>query len=187
MLRPTFPLLTTRLALRPFEDGDLEALLAMQGREDVTRYLDWPPFDRAWAETYLGRIKHYTGFDETHDGLRLAGVRRDSGQLVGDFSIWRARPDATEAEVGFVVHPDHQGRGYAREAMELLLALGFEELRLHRIIGRCDARNEASFRLMEQLGMRREAHFREAEFIKGEWVDELIYAILDREWAGRRR
>ncbi len=66
-----------------------------------------------------------------------------------------------------------------------MLRLGFEELGLHRIIGRCDARNIASGRLMERLEMRREAHLIESEFVKGEWADELVYAILDREWQGR--
>ncbi len=68
-----------------------------------------------------------------------------------------------------------------------MLRLGFDDLGLHRIIGRCDARNTASARLMERLGMRREAHFRENEWFKGEWGDELIYAMLDREWSERQR
>jgi len=67
-----------------------------------------------------------------------------------------------------------------------MLRLGFDELGLHRIIGRCDARNTASARLMERLGMRQEAHFRENERFKGEWGDELIYAMLAREWTERR-
>jgi len=58
---------------------------------------------------------------------------------------------------------------------------------LHRIIGRCDARNTASARLMGRLGMRREAHFRENEWFKDEWGDELIYAMLDGEWSERQR
>jgi RimJ/RimL family protein N-acetyltransferase len=88
-----------------------------------------------------------------------------------------------QGEVGFVVHPEHHGRGYGREGALVILRLGFEELRLHRMIGRCDARNTASARLMERLGMRREAHLLENEFVKGEWTDELDYAMLDREWA----
>jgi RimJ/RimL family protein N-acetyltransferase len=63
-----------------------------------------------------------------------------------------------------------------------MLRLGFVELGLHRIIGQCDARNTASARVMERLGMRREAHLIANEFVKGEWTDELIYAMLDREW-----
>ena len=63
-----------------------------------------------------------------------------------------------------------------------MLRLGFEELDLHRIVGRLDARNTASARVLERLGMRLEAHLRENEFVKGEWVSELIYAVLAGEW-----
>jgi RimJ/RimL family protein N-acetyltransferase len=81
-----------------------------------------------------------------------------------------------------VLHPDHHGQGYGREAAVEVLRLGFEGLGLHRIIGRCDAHNHASARLLERLGMRREAHFRENEFFKGEWADEYVYALLANEW-----
>ena len=63
-----------------------------------------------------------------------------------------------------------------------MLRLGFEGLGLHRIIGRCDGRNAASARAMEKLGMRREAHLRENEIVKGEWTDEMVYAMLRSEW-----
>ncbi len=82
-----------------------------------------------------------------------------------------------------MLHPDQHGRGYGREATLEMLRLGFEGLGLHRIIGRCDARNDTSARLMERLGMRREAHFRENEWVKGEWCDEYVYALLAAEWA----
>ncbi len=60
-------------------------------------------------------------------------------------------------------------------------------LGLHRIAGRCDGRNIPSARVMERLGMRREAHFRENEIFKGEWGDEFVCAILEHEWRARRR
>jgi len=68
-----------------------------------------------------------------------------------------------------------------------MLRLGFEEYGLHRIVGRLDARNTASARVLERLGMRREAHFRQNEIIEGEWTDEFVYAILRPEWQERAR
>ena len=81
---------------------------------------------------------------------------------------------------------DHAGRGYATEAARPLLAVAFDVLRLHRVIGRVEARNVGSARVLEKLGMRREAHFVENEFVKDEWQSELVYAILDREWRSNR-
>jgi RimJ/RimL family protein N-acetyltransferase len=64
----------------------------------------------------------------------------------------------------------------------VLLRLGFDELGLHRIVGRLDARNAASARLLQRLGMRSEAHLVENEYVKGEWTDEAVYALLASEW-----
>ena len=100
--------------------------------------------------------------------------------------IWRSEEHRI-GEVGYLFNPAHAGRGYATEASRALLQVGFEELGLHRIIGRLDVRNAASARVLERLGMRREAHFVQNEWLKGEWTDELVYAMLDREWRALTR
>lgn len=81
-----------------------------------------------------------------------------------------------------VFNPDHQGKGLATEAARAVLRLGLEELDLHRIVGRCNALNTASAKLMERLAMRREAHFMQSSIIKGAWHEEFVYAILRSEW-----
>jgi RimJ/RimL family protein N-acetyltransferase len=85
----------------------------------------------------------------------------------------------------FVFNPDYQGSGLASDAAATMLRLAFDRLSWHRVSGSCDARNQASARLMERLGMRREAHFIENIMVKDEWTDELVYAILDHEWQPR--
>jgi RimJ/RimL family protein N-acetyltransferase len=66
------------------------------------------------------------------------------------------------------------------------LHIGFDLLGLHRLETQCDARNLASARVMQRIGMRQEAHLRENEFVKGEWTSALVYAMLDEEWAAQR-
>ena len=78
--------------------------------------------------------------------------------------------------------PEHQGRGYATEAVRLLLTYLFSERGKHRIAAYCDPRNAASAALLERLGMRREGHLRESTWAKGEWTDDLVYALLPDEW-----
>jgi RimJ/RimL family protein N-acetyltransferase len=92
-----------------------------------------------------------------------------------------------QGELGFIFHPDHQGHGYATEAAGALIAHGFEHYDLHRVYGRLEPRNAASARVLEKLGMRREALLLENEWVKGEWQSEAIYALLDREWEAARR
>lgn len=182
MLRPTYPLLTERLSLRPFRDDDLDAFHAIQSRPDVVRYLYWEARSRDETREMLERRMLQTAIEREGDGLHLAADLPASNGLVGHFSLFFASQEHRQGEVGFVMHPDHHGHGYGTEGARLMLRLGFEELGLHRIIGRCDGRNTASARVMEHLGMRREAHLVENEWIKGEWTDELVYAMLDREW-----
>jgi RimJ/RimL family protein N-acetyltransferase len=67
-----------------------------------------------------------------------------------------------------------------------MLRVGFDELGLHRVIGRLDARNAGSAAVLERLGMRREALLVDNEWVKGEWTSELVYALLAAEWAGSR-
>ena len=182
MLRPVYPIETPRLLLRPFIPDDLDALYAIQSRPDVTRFLYWEPRSREEvAEVLAGRAQRTT-IEADGDILVLAVERRDNSAMIGDVNLHWLSEEHQQGEIGFVLHPDQHGQGYGREAAVEMLRLGFEGLGLHRIIGRCDGRNTASARLMERLGMRREAHLRENEFVKGEWSDELVYAMLATEW-----
>lgn len=184
---PSFPLATTRLVLRPFTEDDLDALHAIQCRADVARFLYGEP--RSREETRQALAKRLDPHLPRTDGesVTLAVVRRDRDELIGDVSLWLTSAAHRQGEIGYVFHPDHQGRGFATEAAREMLRVGFEELALHRIVGRLDARNTASGRLLSRLGLRPEGHFRENEFVKGEWTDEAVYAILAAEWAETNR
>ena len=180
VLRPTYPILTKRLLLRPLQADDTEAVYGYRSREDVCRFLLFEPQTR---EQVAARVTSSRS-ELTDEGqvLSLAVLERATGALVGDVVLmWHSR-EHRAGEIGYVFNPHHAGNGYATEASAALLRLGFDELGLHRIVGRLDARNVASARVLEKLNLRREAHFVENEFIKGEWTDELVYAALASEW-----
>jgi RimJ/RimL family protein N-acetyltransferase len=182
MFRPAYPIATERLLLRPFELGDLDALVAIHGDPDVVRYLYFDARSRDELRDVLAEKRLRTAIAKEGDPLNLAGVLADSGELVGDFTLWMTSEKHRQGEVGYILHPAHGGRGYATEGARALLRLGFEELSLHRICGRLDGRNTASARVLERLGMRREAQLVENEQVKGRWTDEVVYAMLAREW-----
>jgi RimJ/RimL family protein N-acetyltransferase len=185
VLRPTYPLETDRLLLRPYAPDDLDALHDLERRAETARYLYNEPVTREGAMALLDRRRKMIAIDDAGDDMTLVVALKATGQLIGGVMLRRTSREHRQGEVGYVLHPDHQGYGYATEATALLLRLGFEELGLHRIVGRLDARNAASAAVLERLGMRREAHLRENELVKGEWVDELIYAIRASEWRER--
>jgi RimJ/RimL family protein N-acetyltransferase len=184
-LEPTYPLETERLRLRPFVATDFDALYSMQSREDVARYLYWDARSRAEVREALEKKIASTAIRSETDGLAMAAVLPQTDELVGDFVLWLHGPE--QGEIGFIVHPDHHGRGYATEAGRVLLGLAFEGLGLHRVIGCAEVRNTASSRVLEKLGMRLEARLVENEWVKGEWQSELVYAMLDREWLAAER
>lgn len=187
MLTPDFPLRTERLDLRPFQPSDLADLHAYFADPAVHRYLySEAPTDLDGSRAVLVRRQERTALRAKGDVIQLAAVQRRTGRLVGDVVLIWTSPEHRQGEIGYLLHPDHRGHGYATEAAAAMLALGFDQLDLHRITGRLDARNTASARVLERLGMRREAHLRENEFVKGEWADEVIYAQLAREWRARR-
>ena len=181
-LRPRYPIRTERLLLRPLSAGDADALLAYRGRDDVSRYVPFEPMSR---DDILERIAGPWARTELTDegqSLTLGAQLAGTGQLAGDVVLfWHSREHAG-GEIGYVIDPRHGGNGYATEAARALLGLGFNQLGLHRIVARVDERNEPSANVCRRLGMRQEARLVENEMFKGEWSNELDFALLASEW-----
>jgi RimJ/RimL family protein N-acetyltransferase len=183
MTSPTLPVETDRLVLRLFESGDLDEVIAYYSLPDVQRYIDWPARDKGEVREALEEMSGQVALNRPGDTLSLAIVRREERALIGQVSLRWHDATAAQAEVRFAINPRHRGQGFATEAARAALTMGFEEFGFHRIFARCDARNQASARLLKGLGMRLEAHYREHALFQGEWDEELHFAILDREWA----
>ena len=183
---PDYPVLSDRLRLRPFTRGDVDAVFEYRQREDVATYL----FDDAMShETVTEAVQQrisQSSLEVEGDKLVLAVDLRENGRLIGEVSlIWRSDL-SRQGELGYIFNPEFHGHGYATEAGTALLELGFRGFGLHRIMARCHPDNARSWRVMERLGMRREAHFHEHALVKGRWDDEFVYAVLDREWSARQ-
>jgi RimJ/RimL family protein N-acetyltransferase len=179
---PDWPLETERLTLRPFEEGDYGAVYAMQSDAEVARWLYNEPRTPEEARDLLARKIAGSGLEKEGDWASAAVVERASGAVVGDLALHWVSEEHRTMEIGFIFDPRQQGRGFATEAARALVGWAFAGAGAHRVIGRTEARNVASARVLEKLGMRLEAHLVENEWVKGEWQSELVYAILEREW-----
>jgi RimJ/RimL family protein N-acetyltransferase len=179
-VKPDWPIETERLVLRPYEERDFDALHELYADEDVARWLYYGPATPEESRAKLARkIAAHTLTEET--GLAAAVELRD-GAYVGDAVLFYMAPAVHRSiELGFSFLPAQQGNGYATEAARALVDWAFR-VGFHRVYGRLEARNTASARVLEKLGMRREGLLVENEWVKGEWQSELVYAILDREW-----
>ncbi|GAA1800935.1 GNAT family protein [Agromyces neolithicus] len=201
------PLRTERLVMRPLEASDAADVFEYQRLPEVIRFLPWPARDReqAYEHTAKRAAGRVLGADEDFMVFALvlpgepsagdagsavsagdAGSAVGAGRVIGDMMVRVSNTQHAQLEVGWVLHPDYQGRGYAREAARALVDFTFATLNPHRVTAFLDARNAASATLCERLGMRREATILEEEYNDGEWTDTAIYGILRREWAAGR-
>jgi RimJ/RimL family protein N-acetyltransferase len=183
-LHPDYPVRTERLLLRPWRQDDLDIYHRLRGDPGVVRYLYDEPLDREGARAKLDGL--CSELDVPGQWTNLAVELADSGEVVGDVGIGWVSDVHRQDDVGYSFLPEHHGHGYATEAAAAMVELAFTNLGAHRVTGRLDARNTASARVLERLGMRREAHFVQNEWVKGEWTDEAVYAVLTDEWVERR-
>lgn len=179
---PTWPLQSDRLSLRPFYRGDLETLYAIHSDAEVARYLYNDPRTLEEVRELLERKLAETEIQREGDSLSAAVVLRQTGDLIGDILLHWVSETHSTGEIGFIIHPALKGNGYATEAARPVLSFAFERVGFHRVIGRTEARNIGSARVLHKLGMRHEAHLVENEWVKNEWQSELIYAMLAGEW-----
>ena len=188
------PVRTERLVLRPLEASDAPDVFEYQRLAEVIRYLPWP--ERARAEAYAHTARRAVERVLAADGDAVVFAATLPGEpslgdpsrdrVIGDFMVRVSSVQHAQLELGWVLHPDFQGRGYAREAAGAVLDLVFETMHPHRVQAFLDARNGASAALCERLGMRREATILEEQYHDGEWTDTAAYGVLRREWAARR-
>lgn len=180
---------TERLLLRPLNAGDLDDVHEYQKLKDVVRYLYWEVHDHDESAEHLKKRIAMNRLAADGDGLIYAVELPDPegghGRVVGDISVFLKNARFGQVEIGWVFHPAVHGRGYATEAAEAVLKVCFETVGAHRVFAQLDPRNEASARLCERLGMRKEAHLRQNEIFKGEWGDTAVYGILDSEYRAR--
>jgi RimJ/RimL family protein N-acetyltransferase len=178
----SLPIETDRLILRIFERGDIDGLCAYHTLPSMQRYVFRATRDTAEVAGALKIMRGHVSLQRPGDILTLAMVRKGDRTLVGHVSLLWADATAGQGEVRFCINPAFTGQGFSREALSAIYDLAFDHFRIHRIFARCEGRNHHSIKLLQQMGMRLEAHYREHGLFRGEWDEELHFAILDREW-----
>ena len=176
---------TEHLVLRAMASGDAPALAAYRTDPVQARYQSWEtPYSVDTAQALIADMREVRF---AQPGAWLQVAIETAGRLIGDVAVRVDGDDSRQAEVGFTLAADAQGRGFATEALRAVMSLLFTEHGVHRISADCDARNVRSAALLERVGMRREAHHRKSVWWKGEWTDEYVYAVLAEEWRDEKR
>jgi RimJ/RimL family protein N-acetyltransferase len=179
-------IVTERLRLRPFQVDDLEGFVAYRSDPEVARYQSWDvSYSMTDARSFLASQRQLE-LGQPGEWLQLAIVDRRTGSLNGDCAVRVAIDPPATAEVGVTLATSRQGKGLATEALAAVVTALFEQQSMHRVFAEADDRNAPVKRLLERLGFRCEARLVEADWFKGEWSTLCVYAMLDREWQGRR-
>jgi RimJ/RimL family protein N-acetyltransferase len=170
-------ILTSRLSLAPLVEGDAPRLFEYRSDPAVRRFQSFEPRSVSDASRFMAAC---TGRD---DAWHQLGIRLSpTGELIGDLGFRFPLEQPQQAEIGVTVAPEHQGHGIGSEAVAALLTHLFGALSTHRVFASVDPRNGASMAMLQRVGMRPEAHFRQSLWFKGEWVDDVVLAILTSEW-----
>ncbi|MET9224521.1 GNAT family protein [Lentzea sp. NPDC003310] len=174
-------LTSARLTIRPFRPEDAPALADYRSDPDVARYQSWDaPFPLDAATRMIAEMT-----DPAAPGWFQYAIDHE-GEVVGDVGVG-LHDNLLQAAIGFTLAPAHQGRGYATEAVQRMLAHLFTDRGLRRMSAECDARNTRSVRLLTRLGFRQEGHRVEHTWAKGEWTDDLLFGLLARDFPASAR
>lgn len=173
-------LTTERLKIRRICEDDAEAVFKYRSDAVTNEYQGWLPKTINDVYDFVKRVPADINIPGTW--FQVVIIISETDEVVGDIGIHFLDTDSRQVEIGYTLAKKHHGKGYATEGVKRTVDFLFNELDKHRVTASIDPGNHSSIKLMERLGFRKEAHFKESLFIKGKWVDDVVYAILKKEW-----
>jgi RimJ/RimL family protein N-acetyltransferase len=176
------PILTERLRIQRPALCDAETMFRYRSDPVINYYQTWVPASVDEVRTFIAGLMEIE-IDTPGRWFQLGLFDRDTGAMAGDCGIHVQASDPRQAEIGITLARTFQGRGLATEALGAVIEYLFTKRGKHRVFGSVDPRNTASMALLARVGMRREAHFVESLWFKGAWADDVIFAMLEREFA----
>lgn len=172
---------TGRLILRPINLTDAESIFRYRSDGLTNRYQGWIPENIEDVRDFIkNRIS--STINENGTWFQLVIICKAAGEIIGDIGLHFFDKENRQVEIGCTISKKHQRKGYATEALSEVMSYLFDTLGKHRIIASIDPGNINSAGLVEKLNFRKEAHFKESIMSNGVWVDDVIYAILKKEW-----
>lgn len=171
---------TARLLIRPITLDDKNEIFQYRCDKETNKYQGWIPEKIDDVATFIGKTAKQ--INEPDTWFQFVVIEKQTQKIIGDLGIHFFDEKNEQVEIGCTLSKDFQNKGYATEAVKRVIDYLFKDLHKHRIITSVDPDNRNSIRLVERIGFRKEAHFVESLCIHGKWVDDLIYALIAKDW-----
>lgn len=167
---------TRRLLLRPIKPTDSEAVFNYRSDAEINKYQGWIPKSGEDVRDFINhRICKQINVAGTW--FQLVIIQKNVCSVIGDIGIHFDAEDHSLAELGITLDWRHQGKGYAREALTVIIDYLFQKLHKQKLVASIDPRNASSIKLFERLGFEKEAFYAKSLFLNGEWVDDLVMGL----------
>lgn len=173
-----------RLYLREIEEDDFDLFYSLYSNDKVMKYtyLDKFGSKEEFRSYFEEVIKNNLSKNKRAVYTYVVFLLDDNFAGIAEIEINYKNNHGGIGEIGYYILPDYWGNGYGPEIAKLLLEIGFWDIKLHRLYGRCNVNNIASQKVMEKIGMTKEGELRKVRFKDNEWVNEYMYGILLEEW-----
>jgi RimJ/RimL family protein N-acetyltransferase len=171
---------TDRIIIRPITLADKSEVFEYRSDAETNKYQGWIPKTMDDVEMFIGKISKQ--IDEPDAWYQLVIIEKKTQKIIGDLGLHFLDKANKQVEIGCTLNKKFQNNGYATESVKLIIDYLFEKLNKHRIIASIDPENKKSIQLVERIGFRKEAHFVESLLINGKWIDDLIYALIEKDW-----
>ena len=173
-----FPVIETeRLILRRITNDDVNEVFELRSNPETMKYIPRP-----LVKTTEDALEHVTMIEEkitSNIGINWGITLKGDSRVLGIIGYYRMQPENYRAEIGYMLLPEYHGKGIISEAVNRLIAYGFDDLKLHSIEAVIDPENFASEKVLQKCGFVKEAHLKEAEFYEGKFLDKVIYSLLN--------
>ncbi|NLR91719.1 GNAT family N-acetyltransferase [Flammeovirga agarivorans] len=172
-----------RLEICPINLRHKEEIFEYRKDKEANKYQSWIPENLESVEAFINKVHPKVDVPDTW--FQVVIIEKKLGKVIGDIGIHFLEEESQQVDIGYTLHQSFQGKGYATEAVGRVIDYLFIDLNKHRITASLDPENIKSIQLLERIGFRKEAYFKESLWIDGKWVDDIIYGMLKKEWKNR--
>lgn len=174
-------IVTPRLILRPISEIDWDLFNRLHQTQGVIKYVNDPFTELEIKERFISRLGEWK--KTSNKWLTLTIIEKSSGTKIGVTGFYPQWEPYQQAELGFLLSPEFQGKGFAKESTRAVVEYAFNKCNFHKVIATVTEGNTPSFNLLKGLGFIHEGTIRDNFKLGGHWRNDLKLGLLKPEFS----